>query len=102
MAVDVLEGVKVGVGHRHQLDHAIGRVVGQACAFFEVLPAQVVLTDVLGHFADAGAQAFTRNQAAEVSHIDIAGHDELLCYWHRGTYSGAVCLLSMQRRVHLG
>ncbi|MNC63729.1 hypothetical protein D3C75_1138760 [compost metagenome] len=74
MTVDVLERVQRSIGDRHQLDHAIGRVVGQARALLELRPAQVVLAEVLGHLGQAGGQAQAGNQAAQVVDVDIAGH----------------------------
>ena len=45
MAVDVLEGERRGVGDRHQLDHAVARVAGDAGALFEFVPAPGVALD---------------------------------------------------------
>ena len=46
MAVDVFEAVELAVTRRHQLDHAIRAVGGDAWGLVEELPAAEVLLDI--------------------------------------------------------
>ncbi|MNR02867.1 hypothetical protein D3C85_1187370 [compost metagenome] len=74
MPVDILEGVERGIRHRHKLDDALGGVVRQARALFEIRPAYVVLTDVLGHFDQATRQAFFLDETAQIIDVNVTGH----------------------------
>ncbi len=78
VTVDVFEGIQRGIGSRHQLNHAVCRVIGQACALFEIIPAQIVLANVFGHFAEAGGQAFAYYQLAQIMDVDVTGHGKSL------------------------
>ncbi|MCY1450835.1 hypothetical protein D9M71_676710 [compost metagenome] len=49
-------------------------MIGQACAFFEVIPAKIIFANVFGHLTKKGTETFARNQLAKVVYIDISSH----------------------------
>ena len=55
----------MGIGNRHEFDHAAGRMAGQARRLVKILPAQKILPDALG-------QAFERLGQTLLAHD--AGH----------------------------
>jgi hypothetical protein len=66
VAIDVLEGEGAVVGDRHQLDHAVGRMEGQARTLLELIPAQELGFDARRHTGQAGRQALATHQVDEV------------------------------------
>jgi hypothetical protein len=66
MAVDVLEGVGIGIGNRHQLYGAMGRMAGHAGGFVKAVPAQKILVNARRHALQAVRQAQLGDQAGNV------------------------------------
>ena len=66
MAVDVLEAVELPVTRRHQLDHAIRAVGGDAWGLVEELPAAEVLLDI---GRKIGEEALHADRVHELHHM---------------------------------
>ena len=78
VAVDVLEGIALGVGDGHQLDHADVGVVGHARGLVELGPVQEVVADGVGQLADEAGHADVVNQFRHRGYVDEAGHGNFL------------------------
>jgi hypothetical protein len=57
VAVHILEGIGPGISYRHQFDHTDVRVIGNAGALVEIVPAQEILLDVRSDTGDAFGDA---------------------------------------------
>ena len=77
VAVDVLEGIALGIGHWHQLDHADRGMVGHASRFVEIGPAHEVLLDDGGQLADEWRDANLLHEVGHGGNVDKAGHGVL-------------------------
>ena len=88
MAVDVLEGIGLGVCYRHQFDHAEFGMVADACLFVEVLPAQIVCVDVVGHAAQGACDALAVDDGGDVVGAQELGFYEKGCVFHGGAPKG--------------
>ena len=79
VAVDVLEGVALAVGRRHQLDHADLGMAGHAGRLVELGPAHEVGRQRIGQIAEKGLEAAFGHQVGHRGHVDEAGHGGLPC-----------------------
>ena len=85
MTVDIFEGVIVGIGHRHKLDHTSGRMRRCAGRFIKVMPSAVVRFDGLLHHLQNLGNAHLRDKACR-----IAGAEKIREHgcWQLGLRSG--------------
>ncbi|MCY1548298.1 hypothetical protein D9M68_844010 [compost metagenome] len=74
VAVDVLEGIALGVGDRHQLDDADVGVIGNAGRFIEGLPPHEILLDGVGQLADEACDTDLLHQLRHRGDVDEASH----------------------------